>query len=402
MNSTLVDFVAAPPIVEFKKKAAGVTPVCSRRFDMTQAVPNVPTPLRIRKRLAEALLADPEISFYTDVPGLDRLRARIAGDHPLSDSLRAENLIITAGANNAMFSSFVLHFRPGDKVLLLEPYYFNYDMGLRMLGMIPAYFALSESGGFSLRARDLIEHLERESPSGVVLISPNNPTGAVYPSSEILTLLEWTSRHRIEMILDETYAKYDPDHLRNPEIGTYLGRGLTLVGSFSKTYSLTGYRVGYLAAGREEIEQALKIQDTALICAPHISQLAALGGLEEGEEDLASQLAKTTGLCRRFREIGTELRAFSLPSCGAFFAYLKHPHAEMACEDATLRLYEHTGIAGLPGTVFGAGQRAYIRLAFCNLSPDDLEIAGRQLLDYDRTLSSLRHQVDWDRGLNSR
>jgi len=388
MNTILRNEVVAPPIVDFRQRAASIAVEVDTRYDMSQAVPNVPTPVRLRKRLAEVLIAEPAASFYTDVPGLASLRSRIAGTHPLGSSFNGDHVVITAGANHAMFTSFLLHFQAGDRVVLLEPYYFNYDMGLRMLGMSPGYCCLSEQAGFALNAAELIAFLEREAARGVVVITPNNPTGASYSSRELLKLLQWTSPRSVEVILDETYARYDERHLDKPEIGAFIGRGLTLVGSFSKTYSLTGYRVGYLVAGSAEIEQVLKVQDTAIICAPHVSQLAALFGMEDCQAELAEQLNKTAELGRMFRAGTSGLTAYSLVSCGAFFAYVRHPHASMTCEEATLELYRHTGILGLPGTVFGRSQASFIRLAFCNLLPDELETAIGAMLEYDRALST--------------
>jgi hypothetical protein len=144
--------------------------------------------------------------------------------------------------------------------------------------------------------------------------------------------------------------------------------------------------VGYLAAGDAEIAQALKIQDTAIICAPHLGQLAALFGIEHCEDELTGQLRKTDEMGGRLRTLARELKVFSLVSCGAFFAYLRHPLAGVTCEQATLELYSRTGILGLPGTVFGSHQGRFIRLAFCNLVPEELESAVRGLLEYDRAL----------------
>ncbi len=387
MNSWLVDLVEAPPIVEFRKRAAAVAPAHGVLYDMSQAVPNVPTPMKLRRRLAEVLVNDPEPSFYTEVPGLPGLRARIASSHRLAGAFGPENVVVTAGANHAMFTSFLLHFQAGDRVALLEPYYFNYDMGLKMLGVRPGYCCLDPDAGFGLVAADVIAFLEREPSKGIVVITPNNPTGARYASSELVALLRWTSPRGIEVILDETYARYDPRHLDDPRLGGFIGRGLTIVGSFSKTYSLTGYRVGYLVAGDEQIQQALKIQDTAIICAPHLSQLAALFGMEDCENELASMLRRTADLGQALRESARALKAFSLTSCGAFFAYVRHPHSNLTCEEATLELYRNTGILGLPGTVFGGSQASFIRLAFCNLGRNDLEAATAGLLEYDRALS---------------
>lgn len=386
MNRWLVETVEPPPIVEFKRKAAAIRVLAPRVFDMSQAVPNVPTSLKLRQRLAHALLSCPETSFYTDVPGLVELRARIAATHPLSSSLSDANIVVTAGANHAMFTAFMTHFKAGDRVVLPEPYYFNYDMGLRMLGIDSVPFVLDAGAGFVLDAARLIAHLAQTRPQGVVLITPNNPTGARYPAGEILRLLEWTSGRGIEVILDETYARYDKAHLAENRIGQFVGNGLTIVGSFSKTYSLTGYRVGYIAAGTAVMEQVLKVQDTLVICAPHLSQLMALYGMESGEADLAVLLSKTADLTELFSRRARELGRFRLASCGAFFAYLEHPLEDLDCDAATLELYRATGILGLPGTVFGRSQFRFIRLAFCNLDAAGLDEAIAGLLAYDRTI----------------
>lgn len=386
MNSHLQS-VEPPPIPRFRKKAAQVTPSSGAFYDMTQAVPNVPTPLALRQRIAGALVADEELSFYTDVPGLDTLRGRIAERHALAPAVDPAHLVITAGANHAMFTAFVLHFQAGDHVALPAPYYFNYDMGLRMLGIEPVHIELREDRGFALDAADMIEQIERRPAKGLVLVTPNNPTGATYAPREVLTLLEWACPRGMEVILDETYARYDDGHLREPAIAQFLGNGLTLVGSFSKVFSLTGYRVGYITCGPHTTREAHKIQDTLVICAPHISQLAALWGLEACEEDVRRFVATTRSLATILRERTSDLRAFALRSCGGFFAYLRHPFDGLDCEDATLRLYEHTGILGLPGTVFGASQQRFIRLAFCNLQPAALEGALVNLAAYDRVVA---------------
>ena len=250
MNRLLTDTVVAPPIIDFKVKAASIRPPGTAHYDMSQAVPNMPAPIKLRQRLADALLSDPELSFYTDVPGLASLRGRIAESHALGRSLGPDNVVITAGANHAMLTAFLLHFQAGDTVVLLEPYYFNYDMGLRMLGMRPSYCLLKSEAGFQLVARELVAFLEQEPAKGVVIVTPNNPTGATYASSQLVELLRWTSAKGIDVLLDETYGHYDPSHLEDPELGAFVGRGLTLVGSFSKTYSLTGYRSGTWQPGK--------------------------------------------------------------------------------------------------------------------------------------------------------
>ncbi len=387
MNRTLLHDVVAPPIVAFKEKARRITPGCGRVFDMTQAVPAYSTFDSIRRRL-KAALDDDQVSFYTDVPGLPELRTRIAATHPLTGSFTAENVLVTAGANHAMYTALTLLFNPGEKVLLLEPYYFNYDMAIRMLSLQPVYHPLAETDGFRLNAAAVIRHAEAAGVQGIIVITPNNPTGASYDAAELLQLLEWSSRSGVEILLDETYLRFAPRHLQDQRVGDFLSTTLTLIGSFSKSFSLTGYRVGYLIAAEQKMAEYLKVQDTMVICAPHLAQLAALHGLEACSGDVAAKVAGVARLEQVLTGKSAGLQQFRLASSGAYFAFLRHPFIDLGCEEATLSLYERTGILGLPGTVFGASMTPYIRLAFCNLTEAELLLALENLTLYDREMAA--------------
>lgn len=384
MNSLIQNDVQFPPILAFKERARSIVPEASRSFDLTQAVPSFPTFAKIRSRLAEAVLKEDGVSFYTDVPGLASLREKIASKHPLN--LKSEQVLITAGANHAMLTAQFLYFKKGDRVALPEPYYFNYDMGLKMMGVVPLYPQLSEAQGFGINVDRLIQFLKENPVKGLILVTPNNPTGATYPASELKRLLAWTSENGVEVILDETYMRYDRNHLNDPALAQFFGRGLTLVGSFSKAYSLTGYRVGYMIAGTEQIQQSLKIQDTSIICTSHLGQIAAECGLDQCEPELEMQLQRIEGLAKQLVRKTSELTKFKLVSHGSFFAFLRHPYTHLSCEDATLELFKRAGVLGLPGTVFGENQKKYIRLAFCNLSEKDLGLALDQLEFLDSRL----------------
>lgn len=385
MNKKIFQDVVAPPIVAFKEKARLLTPRVSHIFDMTQAVPSYPTFTKIRRRM-QLFLEDEQASFYTDVPGLPALRSKIVGTHPLSNSMTDDNVLVTAGANHAMYTALTLLFNPGDKVLLLEPYYFNYDMAIKMLSLQPIYHPLSESDGFRMNADDVIRHAEEVGVRGTILVTPNNPTGACYEDEQLLRLLQWSSSAGVEILLDETYLRFVSQHLDDASIGSFLEKNLNVIGSFSKSFSLTGYRVGYLLASKLKIMESLKVQDTLVICAPHIAQLAALCGLDECSAEVAEKVAAITHLEQVLIEHCSRLKHFKLVSSGAYFAFVRHPFNHLSCEDACLKLYEHTGILGLPGTVFGGTMEPYIRLAFCNLTESELNLALNLLNTYDREM----------------
>lgn len=388
VNNALVDHVSVPPIPAFKSKAREISPVGGRSFDMTQAVPSFLTYEIIREKLAEDLRAG-NGCFYTEGRGLERLRRLIRDGHHLLGGWPLENMMITAGANHAMFTALLSTLPTGSTVVMPDPVYFNYDMALPMLGLRAAYCPMSADNGMALDANRMIQWIESSAPEAraIVLITPNNPTGARYESPEILRLLEWTSRRGIEVVLDETYRWFDNEHLRDARLAQYLGRGLSLVGSFSKAFSLTGYRVGYWIAGQDQILQGMKVQDTMVICPPHLGQLAATYGLENCLNEVTQAAARMKVLVDKALAVNSSLRRFRVVSAGAFFAFLKHPFGHLSADDAALQIYRETGILGLPGTVFGATRKDFTRLSVCNLSPDDLEAALTNLVAFDDRLA---------------
>lgn len=384
MNPVLAD-IAPPPIPFFKAKAKGRRSPALPYADMTQAVPPFPTFSAIRECLKRDL-DDPEMSFYTDVPGLLSLREATAQRHPLAPKIHADQLLITCGANHAMYTALTLLFTIGDTVTLLEPYYFNHDMNLSLLGLKADRLALDPEQGFTLRAEAVIAHLQKTGSRGVILISPNNPTGATYSATAIETLVQWCAANQRQVILDETYLRFDPHHLQGSHLVPFLGNGLTLVGSFSKNFSMTGYRVGYLISSPEGITEACKIQDTMVICPPALGQRAALHGLELCDTDVAQVLNEFAHRRELLKQRTAPLRQFRLVSSGAYFGYLAHPFAELSSEAAALKLFDATGILGLPGEVFGQSQRGFIRLSFANLAVEPLGEAMDRLVRYDQNL----------------
>ena len=391
MNRFLRDSVAAPPIVDFKKQLAARKPRTEHVFDMTQALPSFPTFEPIRKFLAHEIVHNAEMSFYTEVPGLLPLRQEIVARHPLGKSFDTQSVLVTAGANHAMYTALTTLVTAGDAVALIEPFYFNYDMAVKMMALKPVYLQARAEEGFALKADDVISQLGnqkgKQKVEALILITPNNPTGAIHSSAELLKLLAFTSQKKIHLIVDETYLIFDPDHLNDPRLGAFIESGdLSLVGSFSKSYSLTGYRVGYWITSRGNMEQALKVQDTLVICAPHMSQLAALHGLRTCHKELTERVQMTRQLAATLLQESKPLNRFKIRSAGAFFAYLEHPFENRSADEAAFWLYENAGISSLPGTVFGSRQSRFLRLAYCNLNYEQLTQAMRQLVEAEKSL----------------
>lgn len=382
MNRKIKDSVQAPPIGAFKAQARSLRPQPPRHLDMSQAVPWYPAFPAILARLTEELKAG-KLDFYTPVEGSPALREALKTRH-WSRRGASPSAVITAGANQGMYALLTLLFNPGDRVVLPEPYYFNYEMALRMLGLTPVLPALRPDSGYQPEPERLIAAMERQDPAGLILISPNNPTGAVYSPRDMAALLTWARDKGVRVILDETYLAFDPVADEAKEIlCPFLEDTLILLGSFSKAYSLTGYRGGYILLPPSLKQELLKIQDTMVICAPAAAQAAALAGLETGGPELERRREELAGFQREVAKALAGLRVIKLRSIGPFFAYLEFPGS---LEDPALALYRNTGILGLPGLCFGTGQGRAVRLAYANLPGPERQAAMETLKSYDARL----------------
>ncbi len=390
MENKLLEGVFFPPIVEINESLNNLKEKKKVRdtFEMCQAVPPYATFRSIREALSREILSNENIGLYTPVEGIDDLRNLLLSGKNYTS-------FVTAGANAAIYLAFSSFFSPGDEVLLLTPYYFNHQMALVMLGLKPRFFSLQEEDNFQLKSEKLISFLESEEGKnikGVVLVTPNNPTGAMYKGSELEKLMEFVTEEKgrdIEVLVDETYRDFDDEHLKELSLEVYLPKNLTLVGSFSKSYALTGYRVGYLIHGTRKKAALLKVYDTMSICTAHVSQRAAFIALSSQavQKELREKKRELADLQKILVREASDLQHFKLVSCGPYFAYLAHPFEEMTAREAGEVLFLETGMRVLPGTVFGADQEKYLRLAYCNVSPEELKKSFSLLKDFDDKLS---------------
>jgi aspartate/methionine/tyrosine aminotransferase len=261
--------------------------------------------------------------------------------------------------------------KAGDEVILPRPHYFNHDMWMRMQGVTPVSLDF-RSGSGAVPHPDDAAKLITPKTRAIVLISPNNPTGAVYPAATIHGFFELARRHGIALLLDETYKDFLPVGVRPHELFSDPGWRGTLVHlySFSKVFALTGYRVGGITAGAALIAEIEKAMDCVSICPPRLGQEAALYGLRNL---LPWARQNTEGLKARADLLGNGLarsNRWRLVSIGAYFAYVEHPFAGERSTAVSKRLADEENLLTIPGDMFGAGQERFVRLAFANVSDD--------------------------------
>jgi aspartate/methionine/tyrosine aminotransferase len=389
LNATLRD-VAEPPIAEAQGWTRGrAFPPEKKLIDVAQAVPGYPPPQALTDHLAR-IIGRPEMARYTEIEGVPALRQALAAHMSgfYGARVAAEEVAITAGCNQAFCLAMMALAGTGDEVILPLPYYFNHRMWLDMLGVATVGLPFRADRGGVPDPREAEERITARTRA-IVLISPNNPTGAVYPPAVLAEFLALARRRGIALVIDETYKDFltDPGAPHNLFADGAWRDTLVQLYSFSKVYCLTGYRVGSIVASPALIAEAAKAMDCVAICAARIGQEAALYGLEHlaawREDNRVLMRDRVTALRAAFRDNSI---GYELVSAGAYFAYLSHPFRGEPARDVARRLAESENMLCLPGSMFGDGQEDYLRFAFANVAAETMpEIASR-------LASSARHR----------
>lgn len=373
-----------PPIAEAHSWIAGRTfPAEKKLLDLAQAVPSYPPAAEISGHVAERAALF-ETAQYTAIKGIPELRESLAGHVAAryGGEVAADNILITAGCNQAFCIAVLALAKAGDAVMLPVPYYFNHQMWLEMQGIEPIHLPFRRDRA-GVPDPEEAAALLTENTKAILLVSPNNPTGAVYPPEVIARFRDLAAERGIALILDETYRDFlidadGPPHALFQDAAW--GDSVIQLYSFSKTFSLTGYRVGSIVAGGKLIDAAAKIMDTVQICTPRISQDAALYGLRHVWPWVAekrSMLAEREAALReifRANDLGYELI-----SAGAYFSYIRHPFEGLSAKQVARKLADEQNILCLPGSFFGPGQDRFLRFAFANAEASEMPELARRL-----------------------
>lgn len=382
LASKTIRGIEAPPIAEAMSWISSV-PSNRTLINLCQAVPSYPPATSLTEEVGR-LAKRPETSLYSDILGIAPLREELA--QSLSEDyqarIAAENIAITAGCNQAFAATMMALAEAGDNVILPVPYYFNHHMWLEMLGIRPRYLQAIKAGNTTPVAADAALLID-ERTKAIVLCSPNNPTGGIYPAQAIEEFHALARQHGIALVVDETYKDFRADPA--PPHGLFnhadWGDNFIQLYSFSKVFALTGYRVGSVTASPAFLAELEKILDCVAICAPTISQGAALYGLRSLEawknEKLAIAKEKATALRQAFTHPDLD---YKLLSAGAFFAYIQHPFTDDA-KTVAKRLAQKHDLLALPGSMFGPGQEQYLRLAFANVEAGLMQDVVARLIE---------------------
>lgn len=377
-----IQAVEFPPIAEamsWIKKDQGNRAL----LNMCQAVPSYPPAETLQEEIAR-LAREPGTGGYTDIFGIMPLREAFAAHMSAAYGapITADRAAITTGCNQAFAAAIMAIAAAGDNVVMPTPWYFNHQMWLSMLGVainpIPAFSAGANHPDVAA-ARAAID----DRTKAIVLCTPNNPSGAIYPPQVIAAFFDLALEKGLALFLDETYRDFRPEASPPHDLFTRPDWEKTLIQlySFSKIYALAGYRLGSMIAGPELLHEVAKIIDCMTICAPQITQRAVLFGLTALEPWKNEKRALMAGRLAAMRQAFTTPGLnYQLVSSGAYFAYVRHPFKGESSKSVAQRLCKENDLLCLPGSMFGPGQEDYLRLAFANVDAGLMpELAARLL-----------------------
>lgn len=385
MNFTISERVSAvdfPPISEVRTWAAqrrSSTPL----IDLCQAVPDYPPAKEMTDHLA-SLVSDPALARYSPDEGMLEVREAVCERYRkrYGANIHPGQLCLTIGASQAFWLAIVTLCRPGDEVIVQVPYYFDHAMGLDMLGIRRLNVPFSEERG-GLPSIDEITARISPTTRAILLVTPSNPTGTIIPPDLLEDLGALARQHRIALILDETYSDFIPGQPHYLFTRQDWDENFIHLASFGKTYALTGYRAGLLAASPEFIHHALKAQDSMAVCQPRITQEAIKFGVQHLDAWVERNRLMMETRHSRFCELfARKDNPFRIVASGAFFAWVRHPCKGSSGRAVAQRLVHETGVLTLPGEVFGPGLEQYLRLAFGNLSEQHIPEAVSRFLSF--------------------
>jgi aspartate/methionine/tyrosine aminotransferase len=330
-------------------------------FDLSAGQPSTPAPATVRAAAAQAINADR--LGYTNALGIPPLRAAIARHYRHTDALEvaAGSVAITTGSSGGFLLAFLAAFDPGDTVLMARPGYPAYRNMLAALGCTVVELPC----GPETRFQPTVAQLDAlpAAPQGIVLASPANPTGTMVAPDELAAITAWCDRNGVRLVSDEIYHGIT---YGEPAVSSWrFSRSAIVVNSFSKYFSMTGWRAGWLLVPDELLDSVDRLAGNFTICPPALSQVAAVAAFDAYDELDANVLRYKHNrdlLLRRLPTIGLDRLA---PADGAFYIYADVSRWTDDSLSFAARLLAETGVAVAPGVDFDPVEGGhFIRMCF--------------------------------------
>lgn len=356
--------IEGSPTLALTAKAKALAKSGKAVINFAGGEPDFPTPEHIKQAGIKAIEANQ--TSYTPIAGIPELRAAVADNlnHKRKTGYDASQVMISCGAKHALYNIFQVLTQPGDEVIILSPYWVSFPSIVRLSGATPVFVESKQSDGFQPDL-EAIRSSITNSTKAIIINSPSNPTGTVITRDRLEAIAHLAIENNIAVISDEIYDRlvFSPaEHISIIEVEPELVDQLLLVGGASKTYSMTGWRIGYVAGPKQWIDAMTKLQGHSTSNPTSISQYAALEAIK-GDQGPANDML--IAFQKRRDQMVKGLN--SLPGChceipqGAFYAWCNVSGLGGAA-DLSMRWLEEVHVAAVPGEGFGAP--GYVRFSF--------------------------------------
>jgi len=327
--------------------------------------PDFSTPYHIREAAIEALSLGK--TFYTPAKGLLGLRKEIASTMSRKYKLNYDptsEILVTIGASEAIEVALITLLNVGDEVIVVSPSYLSYEPIVKMCGGTVVNVETKEEDGFKLTKEALLEKLSDKTRL-VLLNYPNNPTGAIMSKSEIADIASVLKDRDLHVISDEIYSElsYTKTHYSIASCEGMFEKTLVING-FSKTYAMTGWRLGYVCASKEVIDILSKYHQYAILCAPTISQFAGIEALKNGDDSIV-YMRDEYDMRRRY--VVERLNSMGLSTSnpmGAFYVFINIQSTQLSSTEFCDLLLDKKKVVLIPGHAFGKSGEGFVRLSY--------------------------------------
>ncbi len=349
----------------FRSKLLNIASTIDNVIPLGRGDPDFHTPKHIVEAAKKAL--DDNLHHYTSPSGIEELREAISENFKNKFKLNylKNEIIVTAGVQESITLAMLSILSKDDEVLLTSPRFTTYDLAVRLCDAEPIPVPTFEKNNFALMPEEISKRITSKTKI-LVLVSPNNPTGAVTPPEKIIEIAEIVKKNKLIVIADEIYADLvyeNHTHLSIGSLEEMKERTLTLNG-FSKTYAMTGWRIGYIAGPLDIINKMTEIRHALSINSCTFSQYGAISALK-GPQDKLEEMKEEYNNRRKFcmRALQSMGLSYGEPG-GAFYIYTNVSASGMKASAFSELLLKKTGVLLFPGTLFGDQEDKYIRLSY--------------------------------------
>ena len=327
--------------------------------------PDYTTPWHIREAAIYSM--EKGMTMYTSNSGIPEVRQELSRYLKKRFDLEYDwnsELLITVGVSEALDLVMRAILNPGDEVIMPDPSYVSYPACVHLAGGVPVSIPTYEENDFEISASDIEARITAKTKA-ILLGYPANPTGAVMPHDKLQKIAELARKHDILMIVDEIYSQliYGAEHTCIAALPG-MQEHTVLLNGFSKSFAMTGWRIGYAAAGKPIIAAMTKIHQYTIMCASTMAQMAALEAMKAGEQDVIDMVEdynhRRLVTVKGLRDIG--LSCFE-PK-GAFYAFPSIKSTGMSSEEFAEKLLMEEKVAVVPGTAFGPSGEGYVRCCY--------------------------------------